>query len=34
MLNDTSGIGVKFIAGLIDTGSKFATSVDDTGHAP
>jgi hypothetical protein len=32
--NDTSGIGVKLIAGVIDTGSKFATGVDDTGGAP
>jgi hypothetical protein len=32
--NDTSGIGVKFIAGVINTDSKFATGVDDIGGAP
>ncbi len=29
-INDTSGIGGKFAAGVIDTGGKFATGVVDT----
>jgi hypothetical protein len=30
-INDTSSIGCKFVAGVIDTFGKFATSIVDTG---
>jgi hypothetical protein len=32
-INNTSGIGGKFAAGIVDTGGKFATGVIDTGGA-
>jgi hypothetical protein len=31
-INDTSSIGCKFVAGVIDTFGKFATSIVDTGE--
>jgi hypothetical protein len=33
-INNTNGIGGKFVTGINDTGGKFSTGVIDTGGAP